>query len=333
MDNQEKEVSAEEVESLPGMSFRVVVTPRDEESMLMFLQCHPRSTAQLTEDVQARNLELDSFSIPVFNINNGDLKATPIALFPLEDPNNSTGFSVRPFLMVPGAAQVKLPPTQELKNELMALMRSAPLPVHIRDVATVYTIATSDADWPINSRELTRLWPEPAPQLGTGNNKSAIFLFFLMWTITGLKTKAGKYSGLLGPFNENSTLLSNIDPSLHGVLVSALNCSQSEASWRQYDSVVKGLGKLTAETGICFSLPWDESRMLSYMLVLAKRGLKMSSVKVYLSRVKMAHRFKGLEMPHSTWTPMLLKGLAALGSTSVPRMAMTPGLVSVTLFH
>ena len=116
MDGQEQEVPQEEVESLPGLCFRIVATPRDEESMLLFLQCHPRSLNALTEDVQARNISMDSFSIPVINLNNGDKGATQLPLFPLEDPVQSCGLSVRPFLLAPGAGQVKLPPVREIKN-------------------------------------------------------------------------------------------------------------------------------------------------------------------------------------------------------------------------
>ena len=170
MDGQEQEVPQEEVESLPGLCFRIVATPRDEESMLLFLQCHPRSLNALTEDVQARNISMDSFSIPVINLNNGDKGATQLPLFPLEDPVQSCGLSVRPFLLAPGAGQVKLPPVREIKNEIASLMRSSPLPVHTREVGTVFEVATTDTEWPVSARELTRLWPEPAPQLGTGND-------------------------------------------------------------------------------------------------------------------------------------------------------------------
>ena len=155
----------------------------------------------------------------------------------------------------------------------------------------------------------------------------------LMWTtiFVGLKTKPNKYSGLLGPFNENSTILNDIDPSLHSVLVSALNCSQSEASWRQYDSVIKGLNKLTNETGISFELPWTEADLINYILVMSKRGLKMSSVKVYLSKVKLAHRFLGHNMPNSVWTPMLLKSKCSGSIACSPRSNRAFNIGSITI--
>ena len=112
----------------------------------------------------------------------------------------------------------------------------------------------------------------------------------------------GKYDGHLGPFNQSSHIIQLVHPYLQETLSKALNCSQSSASWSQYKSVVKCLESLERESGISFSFPWAETTLISYMVLQAKRGLMMSTVKTYLSRIRAAHRFRGYKMVESDWT-------------------------------
>ena len=134
----------------------------------------------------------------------------------------------------------------------------------------------------------------------------------------------GKYDGQFGPFNNSSHIVRLVHPQLQLTLAKALNCSQSKASWQQYNSVIRCLSTLEAESGIDFTLPWSEVTLVNYMVLQARRGIMMSSVKTYLSRIRAAHRFKGYKMVESEWTCMLYKGLGALGKPQTPRLAMTP---------
>ena len=134
----------------------------------------------------------------------------------------------------------------------------------------------------------------------------------------------GKYDGHKGPFNNASHIVRLVHPQLQLTLAKALKCSQSNSSWQQYNSVIRCLSNLEAESGINFAIPWNEVTLVNYMVLQARRGIMMSSVRTYLSRIKAAHRFKGFKMVESEWTCMLYKGFGVLGKPQTPRMAMTP---------
>ena len=133
-----------------------------------------------------------------------------------------------------------------------------------------------------------------------------------------------KYNGDKGPFNMNSHIIQIVHPNLRETLAKALNCSQSRASWTQFNSVVRCLTTLEQQSGISFSIPWSESTLLSYIVFQSKRGLRMASVKTYLSRIRAAHRFLGYKLVESEWVWMLFKGLDVMTIPQVSRLAMTP---------
>ena len=133
-----------------------------------------------------------------------------------------------------------------------------------------------------------------------------------------------KYSGEKGPFSSNSHIIQIVHPHLRETLAKALNCSQSNASWSQYNSVIRNLASLEQQSGISFTIPWTESTLLSYIVFQSKRGLRMASVKTYLSRIRAAHRFRGYKLVESEWVWMLFKGLDVMAVPQVARMAMTP---------
>ena len=72
---------------------------------------------------------------------------------------------------------------------------------------------------------------------------------------------------------------------------------------------------LEQESGIDFQLPWSEVQLINYIVLQAKRGLMMSSVRTYLSRIRAAHIHKGFRMIESGWCFI---GLAAIGKSQVP---------------
>ena len=133
-----------------------------------------------------------------------------------------------------------------------------------------------------------------------------------------------KYAGTHGPFDSSSHIVSLVHPMLKETLAEALNCSQSDASWKQYNSVIRSLQTSEQDSGMDFNLPWSEVQLINYIVLQAKRGLMMSSVKTYLSRIRAAHIHSGFRMIESEWCSMLFKGLAVIGKSQVPRVAMTP---------
>ena len=115
-----------------------------------------------------RELEVSSFTIPVFALSHGTSSGLRIPLFPLEDKDNACGLSVLPLFYVAGTAQPQFPSLRKIKNELFALQRVSPMPAHCKDKAKVRQISQRNGVWKMASRELEVLWPEPVAEIITG---------------------------------------------------------------------------------------------------------------------------------------------------------------------
>ena len=141
-----------------------------------------------------------------------------------------------------------------------------------------------------------------------------------------VRLSSAKYDGRNGPFMnaEFAKLVPTVNEDLQHDFLAALNCSKSDRTWVQFNSVLKGVEKMASEADLDLSLPWCVSKMLNYVLLLSRKGLKVSSIKVYLSKVRQAHVFLGHTWPQSVWLNMTLKGLTTLSASSKPRLAMTP---------
>ena len=134
----------------------------------MFIHVYPASLEDLEADCLERELEVSSFSIPVFALSHGTSSGLRIPLFPLEDKETACGLSVLPLFYVAGTAQPQFPSLRQIKNELFALQRVSPMPAHCKDKAKVRQMAQTNGIWRVASRELEMLWPEPVPEIVTG---------------------------------------------------------------------------------------------------------------------------------------------------------------------
>ena len=140
----------------------------DEQSNIVFVHVYPASLESLEAECVERELELSSFSIPVFALSHGTSSGLRVPLFPLEDKESACGLSVLPLFYVAGTAQPQFPSLRQIKNELFALQRVSPMPAHCKDKAKVRQISQRKEVWKMASRELEVLWPEPVAEIITG---------------------------------------------------------------------------------------------------------------------------------------------------------------------
>ena len=150
----------------------------DEQSNIVFVHVYPASLESLEAECVERELELSSFSIPVFALSHGTSSGLRVPLFPLEDKESACGLSVLPLFYVAGTAQPQFPSLRQIKNELFALQRVSPMPAHCKDKAKVRQISQRKEVWKMASRELEVLWPEPVAEIITGKR------LFLLWVLT-----------------------------------------------------------------------------------------------------------------------------------------------------
>ena len=107
-------------------------------------------------------------------------------------------------------------------------------------------------------------------------------------SVSGKKySQRGGYSAkLVGP---------GLQPGLATALVEAANFSLASSTWRSYSSVWRQVGKIAAETGVKFRFPMTTVMVRSLVGALIKNGLKSGTVVSYMSRIKRAHKLRGME--------------------------------------
>ena len=146
----------------------------DEQSNIVFVHAYPASLESLEAECVERELEVSSFTIPVFALSHGTSSGLRIPLFPLEDKETACGLSVLPLFYVAGTAQPQFPSLRKIKNELFALQRVSPMPAHCKDKAKVRQISQRNGVWKMASRDLEVMWPEPVAEIITGKD-------YLLW--------------------------------------------------------------------------------------------------------------------------------------------------------
>ena len=118
----------------------------------------------------------------------------------------------------------------------------------------------------------------------------------------------GKYSGINGLIDNNSTVVNSVHPSLRDSCARIINQSSSSNSWNQLRSVLKLTKRLQAESGVNLCLPWDQSCVLNFILLMAQKQHKHSTIRVYVSRLRWWHKLQGIiqALLHLFWYYLFL---------------------------
>ena len=104
----------------------------------------------------------------------------------------------------------------------------------------------------------------------------------------------GKYSGINGLIDNNFTIVNSVHPSLRDSCARIINQSSASNSWNQLRSVLKLTKRLQAESGVNLCLPWDQSSVLNFILLMAQKQHKHSTIRVYVSRLRWWHKLQGI---------------------------------------
>ena len=103
----------------------------------------------------------------------------------------------------------------------------------------------------------------------------------------------GKYSGINGIVDNNFTIVNSVHPTLRDSCARIINQSSATNSWNQLRSVLKLTKRLQAESGVSLCLPWDQSSVLNFILLMAQKQHKHSTIRVYVSRLRWWHKLQG----------------------------------------
>ena len=103
----------------------------------------------------------------------------------------------------------------------------------------------------------------------------------------------GKYSGINGIVDNNFTIVNSVHPTLRDSYARIINQSSATNSWNQLRSVLKLTKRLQAESGVSLCLPWDQASVLNFILLMAQKQHKHSTIRVYVSRLRWWHKLQG----------------------------------------
>ena len=103
----------------------------------------------------------------------------------------------------------------------------------------------------------------------------------------------GKYSGINGIVDNNFTIVNSVHPTLRDSCARIINQSSATNSWNQLRSVLKLTKRLQTESGVNLCLPWDQASVLNFILLMAQKQHKHSTIRVYVSRLRWWHKLQG----------------------------------------
>ena len=229
------------------------------------------------------------------------------------------GLGVLPIFIYMGQDNPKLPSIKKTDEEISTLLRMVNMPMvgGYQDVAS-----TLKGSWPVYiESEPELLWrptggkqpPNPQP---TGKD---------------LRQLPGKYCQQNGPYNLDSTVLTNTPVHLRSQHVALLNASKAYRTWKGESSTGRHVMKVEQEHNLNLDFPWDLSKANNYIVAASLDGLAASSLTVYVSRIRALHLRQGLQPNFSLkQVSGLIKGAAQLESQpEYPRnrICVTPELM------
>ena len=131
---------------------------------------------------------------------------------------------------------------------------------------------------------------------------------------------------------QSNTLLADkgVAPQYQDLASSLIASTRSRGSWKQTRCVSNSISKVELEEGLDLTLPWDSSKKLNYALALIKRGMKVSSVRNYISQSNTLHRLMGhTPPPEDNFLGMILKGSENIETPGKKVLAITPNILTL----
>ena len=118
-----------------------------------------------------------------------------------------------------------------------------------------------------------------------------------------------KYSklGLVTPAS-----MVGVEQGIASILCGMANFGLSANTWKSYECIINNLARCEEATGKTMQLPFESSKMLTFVGWMIERGLKASSMNAYISALRMYHLAMGYSEPvlRERIVKLILKGKA-----------------------
>ena len=138
--------------------------------------------------------------------------------------------------------------------------------------------------------------------------------------------------GQSGNFTKDSFKKAMVSDDVKELLAKTANQAIAKKTWSTYSTAVRALHRCSEETNADLSFPLDESKTLTFVGWLVKRGLAGSTINSYLSGIRQAHITEGHHPPNlrSPLITQVIEGMKKVDNIKKQegekpkRIAMTP---------
>ena len=145
------------------------------------------------------------------------------------------------------------------------------------------------------------------------------------WNSYGSKYQDNQH---LVPFRNNVLRDRGILPEFQDLALDLISSNRARSSWKQCRTVLNKISEISQQFNIDLSLPWDHPKRLNFCLALLRQGLKVSSVKNYLSQTNTLHRLAQFECPgEDHLLASFLRGGNNIEAPSRKVLAITPSVL------
>ena len=114
----------------------------------------------------------------------------------------------------------------------------------------------------------------------------------------------------LGLVTPGALVRRGVEPGIANILAGVANFGLSANTWKSYECIMNNLIKCERETMQIMDLPFDGTKMLTFVCWMITRGLKGSSMSSYISALRMYHIAMGYNEPvlREPIVKLILKG-------------------------
>lgn len=136
-------------------------------------------------------------------------------------------------------------------------------------------------------------------------------IYCVFFVVGGPRVALNQKYSKMGLVTPAALLNKGVDPDMANILAGVANFGLSSNTWKTYQCIIKHLGKCEECTGHSMELPFNTSKMLTLVgWMINSRGLKASSISVYISALRMYHLAMGFNAPvlREPIVQLILKG-------------------------
>ena len=117
-------------------------------------------------------------------------------------------------------------------------------------------------------------------------------------------------------------------PEFQDLALTLISSNRARSSWKQSQTVLRKISEVSTLFNIDLAMPWSKSKRLNFCLALLRQGLKVSSVKNYISQANTLHKLAGHDCPgEDHLLSSFLRGGSNREAPSRKVLAITPSVL------